>query len=63
MRLKVNTFVETTYELKDKDIPDDDFDNWSDDEKASYFEEFGKVIVKDVGYCGYPDTPVVTIEE
>ena len=59
MKLTVNTFQSICYELDDKDIPDEvkkndyEFDNWSDDEIASYFEKHGKEVQKISGVCGY----------
>ena len=53
MKLTVNTFQSICYELDDKDIPDDDFDDWSDDEIASYFEKHGKEVQKISDVCGY----------
>ena len=62
MRIIVNTYVGTTYEIDDKDIPEDKFDNWSNDEIAIYFEEQGREVRKGTGYCGYPNTPDEIIE-
>ena len=62
MRIIVNTYVGTTYEIDDKDIPKDKFGNWSDDEIASHFEKHGREVRKSTGYCGYPGTPHEIIE-
>ena len=60
MLIQVNRYIKTTYELNK--IPEDGFENWSDDEIAGHFEKHGLAVKTDKGYCGYGDTPDETIE-